>query len=84
MEDFFEDRSLLLGEDGAEYGKGIKVVDAEELLVHDSLLIKGMLRVVLRNQAHIIALQEGKAVSSVLKKISKAVKDETSEEFDEL
>lgn len=83
MEEFFDDRSLILGEDQAEYGKDVKVVDAEDLLVHDSLQIKGMLRVVLRNQASIIAALEGKPVASVLKKISKALKDELKEEFDD-
>lgn len=84
MEDFFQDREFVMEEDPEEYGTAVKIVDAEELLVHDSLVIKGMLRVILRNQASIIAGQEGKSVSSVLKQITKAVRSETSEEFDEL
>lgn len=84
MDEFFGDRDMLLREDSVDYGKRVKIVDAEEMLVADSLIIKGMLRVVLRNQASIIAGQEGVPLSVVMKKISKAVKDETSKELGEL
>jgi poly-D-alanine transfer protein DltD len=82
--EFFQERELLMEEDSAFYTHSEKVVDAEELLVHDSIIIKGMLRVMLRNQAEILSSQTGKPVSSILKKIEKAVRDETQEEFDEL
>lgn len=83
MDDFFGDKEFLLAEDKPGYGS-VKVIDFEERLVHDVLIVKGMLRVILRNQAAIIAGQEGVPVSSVLKKIAKAVRAETKEEFSEL
>lgn len=61
-----------------------KTVDADSVLIHDTIAIKAMLRVMLRTQAEIIAAQTGISVSSILKKLSKAVRDETKEEFDEL
>jgi len=82
--DFFNQGSLILQEDAAEYGNNIKIVDADELLVQDSLVIKGMLRVILRNQASMIAGENGLSLKKVLAQISKAVRDETAAEFDEL
>lgn len=82
---FFENDSLILRDDGQEeYNKDFKVIDAEELLVHDSLLIKGMLRVLLRNQAEIISYHSKAPLKKVLERVSQSVRDEISEEFDEL
>ena len=83
LSQYFDQQNLFAG-DNQEQEDRVKVVDAEELLVHDSQQIKGMLRVILRNQAALLAAQEGKALSSILRKITKAVRDETSEEFGEL
>lgn len=62
----------------------VKVVDANSLLVHDLMIAKAMLRVMLRNQAELLATQHNVSVTSVLKKITNAVRAETSEDFDEL
>jgi predicted DNA-binding protein YlxM (UPF0122 family) len=69
---------------GLETAEDLRYVDPDQQLVEDSLMIKGMLRVLLRSQAELIAKQNGVSVSSVLKKMSKAIKDETNAEFDEL
>lgn len=84
IEYFFGGAESILNEEPAEYGKEVKIVDFEALLAHDTILIKGMLRVMLKNQGTIIASQLGKPVSSILKQIAKDVRDETKEEFDEL
>lgn len=84
INEFFGQANNLLQEDSPTYEKEVKIVDAEQLLVHDSIIIKGMLRVMLKNQATVIAGLEKKTVASVLKRLTKAVRDETSEEFDEL
>jgi DNA-binding XRE family transcriptional regulator len=72
----------------SEYKKrkraGVKSVDADQLLSHTVIEMKAMMRVMLRNQAEIISKQKGVSVSSVLKQLTKAVRDEASEEFDEL
>lgn len=62
----------------------IKEVDSESLLTHDTLQIKAMLRVMLRSQAAILAAQQDVSVKSVLAGMTKDVRDETSDEFDEL
>lgn len=82
--DFFDQSSFILEEPGEEYGKDIKIVDAEQLLVHDSLVIKGMLRVILRTQAEILAGQKKVSLKKALAELTKAVRDETQAEFDEL
>ena len=62
----------------------IKLVDKDELVIHDLIIAKSMLRVMLRTQAEIIAAQTKQPVKSVLGKLTEAVRAETSEEFDEL
>jgi len=84
IDEFFQKDSIVLSEPESEYGNDYKIVDFEEMLTHDTIIIKGMLRVMLKNQATIIAAQLKQPVSSVLKKITKDVRDETKEEFDEL
>lgn len=84
MEDFFQEGEMLLNEDQEPYGKEIKIVNAEELLVHDSIIIKGMMRVILRNQAEIISYHSKAPLAVVLERVTQAVRVETSEEFDEL
>lgn len=75
-----------LNEPEPKYKKynAVKVVDKDELSVMDSLQMKSMLRVMLRSQAEILATQQRIPVNSVLKKMTDAVRAETSEEFDEL
>jgi len=62
----------------------IKLVDKDVLIMHDLIIAKSMLRVMLRTQAEIIAAQTKQPVKSVLGKMTAAVRAETSEEFDEL
>lgn len=87
-EDFIDKFSL--NEDAPKYKKGrksldeIKLVDADALMVKDLLMAKAMLRVVLRTQAEILAAQRDVKVAVVLRELTKAVRDETQEEFDEL
>lgn len=77
---------LILNEPGVKYGKktNVKVVDAEQLMVHDMLQIKIMQREILRNQAKILAAQQKKDVKIVLKEINESLRAESSEEFDGL
>lgn len=79
MDEFFQEKDLFVNEDPEDYSK--KLVDTDELLVHNSILLKGMIRVLLRNQAMIISYQSGEKLSVVLKKIEKAVKEEIEEDF---
>lgn len=79
-----------LQEPEAKYKKGrkstadIKRVDAEMHQIVDAVQMKAMLRVMLRSLAELIAAQQKVPVTSVLKKMTDAVRAETSEEFDEL
>lgn len=84
INEFFGGEANLLEEPAADYDKSVKIVDAEELLVQDSLQIKGMLRVILRNQATLISAQKKIALNKVLEEMTRAVRDETEAEFDEL
>lgn len=77
--------SITMNDKPAVYGKGkFKLVDSQQLIVHDMLQIKAMNRVMLRTLAEIMAHQQGKTVTAVLAELSKAVKDETAEAFDSL
>jgi len=83
IEYFFGGAESILNEEQAEYGKELNIIDFEQLLIKDTIVIKGMLRAILKNQGHILANQLGKPISSVLKQIEKDVKDETNEDFKE-
>lgn len=61
-----------------------KVVDGLSLVVHNSVLIKSMLRVLLRSQAELLAAQQNRPVKVVLAELTKAVRAETSNDFSEL
>lgn len=82
LKDYYEniESSLELHEDPVPY----KEVDADQQLVQDVLLAKAMLRVVLRNQAEMLAKQRKVDVKIVLAELTKAVRAEISNEFDEL
>lgn len=77
---------LVLDDPEAEYKQKpkVKVVDADKLLVHDMLQTKIMLREVLHNQAKILAAQQGRDPTDVLKEINESLRAESSEEFDAL
>lgn len=61
-----------------------KQVLSDDTILHKTIEMKAMLRVMLRSQAHILATQQKRPVSEVLKEISKAVAAELSADFDEL
>lgn len=81
IENFFRDKDVFIAD--GDYDK-TKIVDADQQIVHDILIVKGMLRVVLRNQGAVIAAQKKVSLSSVLKDISAAVKAETKGELDSI
>lgn len=83
IESFFEQVNSVMSEPEAEYG-AVKIVDADELLVRDTLQNKIMLREILRNQAKLLAAQENRAVSEVLDEMNESLRAESSEEFDAL
>lgn len=82
LHDFFGTVDQLM-EPEAEYG-AVKIVDADELLVRDTLQNKIMLREILRNQAKLLAAQEIRAVSEVLDEMNESLRAESEDEFDAL
>lgn len=85
LEEFFDESLNYVEEDSAEYRMNARIVDVENELVNNSIVIKGMMRVLLRNQAFIISLQTGEDLTVVLDRITVALKDELKEDFsDEL
>jgi len=64
--------------------KRTKIIDADNLIVHDLIIIKAILRVILRSMAELQAAQQKRTVTSILSELTKAVRDEIGDEFDEL
>lgn len=83
MEEFFREKDSLLGDKDEAAGDD-KIVDVDQVIVEDNMKIKGMLRVILRNQAAIIAAQTKMPLGAVARQISEAVRVEIQDEFDEL
>lgn len=78
---FFDENVSLLQEENVPYNSTQKIVDVDDQLVNNSIVIKGMLRVVLRNQAFIISSQTGEDLEVVSERITAALKDELKEDF---
>lgn len=61
-----------------------KEVNAQSHTVHATIRMEAMIRVLLRSTAELLAAQRKESVTKVLGELTRAVKDETSAEFEGL
>lgn len=79
------DNSIVM-EDQAEYftsGKNKAAVNSLQLLSHNAIEIKAMLRMLLRMNSELLAANRGESITKTISEISKGVEDEISIAFSE-
>lgn len=79
-------QSFMVMEDQAEYftsSKNSAKLNSIELLSHNTIEIKAMLRMLLRTNSELLAASRGESVTKTISEISKGVEDEISACFSE-